>query len=194
MSSRLLAGLSVTLAVAGAAWGALWAAWLVAQHRAGALDPAAALLGAALLILPTLVVAWGGAALLALRARRRAREEAAARLERRLAEAVRTRGRVRLAALAREWGVTEGDLAAALESLVGLGVFRGRVDWDRGEAFAEGAAPEAPCPNCGGVLVPAGQGLLACRHCGSRFTVDRDDPSREGRASPEVSNRGAGSD
>ncbi len=171
MSARGLKTLGWALAMSGAAWAALWALWLLAQHRAGQLDTGGAILGLLLFAFLPAAVAGAGAAVVLVRASRAARLEAEAALESRVAEAVRTRGIVRLATLAAEWGTPEPDLRRAVERLVGLGLFPGQVDWPRGELTAPYARLGDACPRCGGELEPAGKGLLVCRYCGSRFPV-----------------------
>ena len=171
MSARALKALGWALALAGAAWALLWGAWAAAQHQAGRFDAAAAILALLLFALLPAAAAGAGAAVVLVRAARAAREETEARLEARVAEAVRTRGIVRLADLASEWSVPETALRRAVERLVGLGLLPGQVDWPRGELTAPYARLGEPCPRCGGELEPAGKGLLVCRYCGSRFPV-----------------------
>jgi len=164
--------LGLTLLAAGAGWTLLWGLWLAAQHRAGQLDAAASILGLLLFaFLPTLA-AWAGGTVLLIRAGRVSRQEEEAAMETRIAEAVRTRGMVRLNALARELGLPESELRRGVERLVGLRLLPGSVDWKRGELLAPYARLGEACPRCGGQLAPAGKGLLACRYCGSRFPVD----------------------
>lgn len=171
MSSRALRALGIGLIVTGAVWALLWGGWVAAQHAQGRLDLAAALLGLLLFaVLPT-AVSWAVGAVVLVRARRRGGQEADADLEVRIAEAVRTRGVVRLAELSSEWGYEEQVLRRALERLVGLNLLPGNVDWERGEITAPFAALDQTCSHCGGKLEPAGKGLLVCRYCGSHFPV-----------------------
>ncbi len=169
MSSRGLRLLGWGLVLTGTAWLALWGLWLLAQHRAGQLDAAAALLGLLLFAFLPTAVSWGAGAWVLLRAGRRAREEAEAHLEARIVEAVRTRGIVRLTPLASEWRLPEAEIRRAVERANGLGLLPGQVDWERGELTAPYARLDEACPRCGGPLDPAGKDLLACRYCGSRF-------------------------
>lgn len=171
MSASGLRTLGWGLAITGAAWAALWGLWLAAQHATGRLDVAAAVLGFLLFALLPAAASWVGAAMVLVRAGKRARAEAEAGLETRIAEAVRTRGIVRLARLAGECGLEEPELRRAVERLVGLNLLPGQVDWQRGELTAPYVRLGEECPRCGGELDPAGKGLLACRYCGSRFPV-----------------------
>ncbi|HHQ49367.1 MAG TPA: hypothetical protein ENK19_10865 [Acidobacteria bacterium] len=180
MSSRGLRALGLALLAAGGGWIVLWGLWLAAQHRAGQLDAAAAILGLLLFAFLPAAAAWAGGAVILLRAGRLAREEAEAALETRIAEAVRTRGIVRLTPLARELGLPEPALRRAVERLVGLELLPGTIDWERGELMAPYARLGEACPRCGGQLEPAGKGLLACRYCGSRFPVESAEPGEDG--------------
>ena len=175
VSARGLRILGFGLIAGGAAWALFWSLWLAAQHHAGQLDVAAALLGFLLFALLPTLAAWIGGGIVLARSRRRAQEEGEADLESRVAEAVRTRGIVRLGELAREWQLPEPAVRAAVERLVGLNLFHGQVDWKRGELTAEYVDLTQVCPHCGGPLEPAGQGLLVCRYCGSRFPEKPDD-------------------
>ncbi|NOZ96064.1 MAG: hypothetical protein GXP47_15195 [Acidobacteria bacterium] len=175
MSSRGLRALGLALVLAGGAWTILWSLWLAAQHRSGQLDAAAAILGLLLFAFLPAMAAWAGGAVVLIRANRLARQEAEASLETRIAEALRTRGIVRLTPLARELGMPEPELRRAVERLVGLRLLPGRIDWERGELLAPYARVGEACPRCGGQLEPAGKGLLACRYCGSRFPMEGDE-------------------
>ncbi len=166
-TSLRIAGLG--LLATALVWTGGWMIWLVAQHRSGHLDPAATVLGFLLFALLPAAAGLAGGALLLVRAARRGGQQRAADLERRLADAVRTRGVVHLNALAREWGVPEPQLRRGLEALVGLELFHGTVDWAAGEVRAPSASLGSDCPRCGAELEPAGQGLLACRYCGAHF-------------------------
>ncbi len=171
MTARGLRALGIALVVTAAVWVGLWCLWLLAQHRAGHLDAAAAILGLLLFAVLPAAAAGAGATILLVAAGRRRRMESEAALEARIAEAVRTRGIVRLAALAGEWNVPEASLRRAVERLVGLELLPGQVDWSRGELTAPYARLGEACPRCGGQLEPAGKDLLVCRYCGSRFPV-----------------------
>ncbi len=181
MSARALRALGIGLILTGAVWALLWGGWVAAQHAQGRLDLAAALLGLLLFALLPTAVSWVAAAVVLIRARRRGGQEADADLEVRIAEAVRTRGVVRLGQLATEWGVEETVLRRALEQLVGLNLLAGNVDWERGEITAPFAGVHEACSHCGGQLEPAGKGLLVCRYCGSHFPVkDAGHPAGDG--------------
>ncbi len=169
MSARGLRLLGWSLVISGTGWLVLWGIWLLAQYRSGALDAAAAVLGLLLFAFLPTAASWAGGAWVLQRARRRARQEAEARLDARIVEAVRTRGMVRLRDLAAEWNLPEATLRRAVERVNGLGLLPGQVDWERGELTAPFARLGASCPRCGGPLDPAGKDLLTCRYCGSRF-------------------------
>lgn len=185
MSARALRVLGWGLLITGGVWAVLWGLWLLAQHGAGQLDVAAAVLGFLLFALLPTAAAWVGAAIVLLRAGRKAHEQRDADLESRVGEAVRSRGVVRLEELAREWSTPEAALRSAVERLVGLNLFPGQVDWQRGELTAPYARLDEACPRCGGPLEPAGKALLVCRYCGSRFPQEDGEPAG-GQEKPAV--------
>ena len=178
MSSRVLAVAGWSLAATGAVWAGLWIARLRLHLEAGGHGLAREIPSTILFALLPVAALWTGAVIALVRSRQRRRREAAAELETRLVEAVRTRGTVRLAALAREWRLPEARLWEVVEELEGLHLLPCVVDRARGELLMPFARLDAPCPHCGGPLEPAGAGLLACRYCGSRFPVrtDRGEP------------------
>jgi len=55
--------------------------------------------------------------------------------------------------------------------LIGKDLFRGYVNWDRGELVSAEAAQikDGTCPNCGGRLELAGKGLVRCPYCGTEI-------------------------
>jgi tRNA(Ile2) C34 agmatinyltransferase TiaS len=53
---------------------------------------------------------------------------------------------------------------ANIYDLIGKDLFRGFVNWDRGELVSAEAAQikDGTCPNCGGKVELAGKGLVRC--------------------------------
>jgi len=57
-------------------------------------------------------------------------------------------------------------------SLVGLGVFSGYINWDKGVLYSSDASKLRDlkqCPNCGGEITLTGKGVARCRFCGTEF-------------------------
>ena len=124
-------------------------------------------LGFVLFSLPFLAV---GIYLL-LSARGEIKEESKADKERNILDAVMTRGKVTVADLAIEGNLTRDQVKGYVYDLIGKDLFRGYVNWDRGELVSAEAAQikDGTCPNCGGRLELAGKGLVRCPYCGTEI-------------------------
>ncbi|MBN1321197.1 MAG: hypothetical protein JXA87_10195 [Thermoleophilia bacterium] len=89
--------------------------------------------------------------------------------QRTILNAVMTRGRVSVADLAIECNLTRDQVRQNVYDLIGKDLFRGYVNWERGELVSAEAAQikEDTCPNCGGKVQLAGKGLVRCPYCGT---------------------------
>jgi DNA-directed RNA polymerase subunit RPC12/RpoP len=105
--------------------------------------------------------------------------ESKADKERAILNSVMTRGRVSVADLAIEGNLTRDQVRDFIYDLIGKDLFRGYVNWDRGELVSAEAAEikEGSCPNCGGRLELAGKGLVRCPYCGTEIYLSRDTSS-----------------
>lgn len=141
-------------------------AWLGAGLASGSRGTGIAL-GFVLFSLPFLAV---GIYLL-LTARGEIREESKADKERAILNSVMTRGKVSIADLAIEGDLSRDQVRTYIYDLIGKDLFRGYVNWDRGELVSAEAAQikDGTCPNCGGRLELAGKGLVRCPYCGTEI-------------------------
>ena len=123
------------------------------------------ILGVVLFCLPF----WAVALYLLLMSRGEVRSETKADKQRTILNAVMTRGRVSVADLAIEGGLTREQVRDHIYDLIGKDLFRGYVNWEKGELVsAEAAHIKADtCPNCGGKVELAGKGLVRCPYCGT---------------------------
>ncbi len=139
-------------------------AWLAAGLASGSRATGVAL-GFVLFSLPFLAV---GIYFL-LSAKGEIKAESKADKERAILNAVMTRGRVTIADLAIEGDLTREQVRDYIYDLIGKDLFRGYVNWDRGELVSAEAAQikDGSCPNCGGRLELAGKGLVRCPFCGT---------------------------
>lgn len=139
-------------------------AWLAAGLASGSRGTGVAL-GFVLFSLPFLAV---GIYLL-LSSRGEIKAESKADKERAILNSVMTRGRVSVADLAIEGDLTRDQVRDYIYDLIGKDLFRGYVNWDRGELVSAEAAQikDGSCPNCGGQLQLAGKGLVRCPYCGT---------------------------
>jgi hypothetical protein len=144
------------------------AAWLVtgmveARNANGSIS--GYVLGLVLFCLPWIAVSL----YLLLSSRGELKEESKADKERTILSAVMTRGRVSVADLAIECDLTREQAREYIYDLIGKDLFRGYVNWEKGELVsAEAAQIKADtCPNCGGKVELAGKGLVRCPFCGT---------------------------
>ena len=91
--------------------------------------------------------------------------------QRTILNAVTTRGRVSVADLAIECNASRDQVKQYIYDLIGKDLFRGYVNWEKGELVSAEAAQmkEGTCPNCGGKLELAGKGLVRCPYCGTEI-------------------------
>ena len=139
-------------------------AWLAAGLASGSRATGVAL-GFVLFSLPFLAV---GIYLL-MSSRGEIKAESKADKERAILNSVTTRGKVSVADLAIEGDLTRDQVRDYIYDLIGKDLFRGYVNWDRGELVSAEAAQikDGSCPNCGGRLELAGKGLVRCPYCGT---------------------------
>jgi DNA-directed RNA polymerase subunit RPC12/RpoP len=97
------------------------------------------------------------------------KEETKADKERTILSAVMTRGRVSVADLAIECDLTREQVRDYVYDIIGKDLFRGYVNWEKGELVSAEAAhiKSDTCPNCGGKVELAGKGLVRCPFCGT---------------------------
>ena len=104
-----------------------------------------------------------------LSARGEVKAESKADKERAILNSVMTRGKVSIPDLAIEGNLTRDQVKVYIYDLIGKDLFRGYVNWDRGEIVSAEAAQikDGTCPNCGGHVELAGKGLVRCPFCGT---------------------------
>ena len=109
-------------------------------------------------------------------ARGEIKEESKTDKERAILNAVMTRGRVSVADLAIEGNLNREQVRDFIYDLIGKDLFRGYVNWDKGELVSAEAAQikDGTCPNCGGQVQLAGKGLVRCPYCGTETYLSRD--------------------
>jgi hypothetical protein len=159
-------------------------AWLAAGLASGSRATGVAL-GFVLFSLPFLAV---GIYLL-LSSRGEVKAESKADKQRAILNSVMTRGRVTIPDLAIEGDLTRDQVRDYIYDLIGKDLFRGYVNWERGELVSAEAAhiKEDSCPNCGGRLELAGKGLVRCPYCGTEIYL-----SPPGSAPPPAGGPGPG--
>lgn len=159
----------VILIVLGLAVGGIAAAWLFTNQ--GLEGPARILgLGIALVVLVAPLV--GAGIYMAVFGGQQAREQQEASRQRKLLNIVQTRGQVRMDDLVLEMQLPREEVKNMIYSLVGLGVFSGYVNWDKGVLYSSDAShlrELKQCPNCGGEITLSGKGVARCKFCNTEF-------------------------
>jgi DNA-directed RNA polymerase subunit RPC12/RpoP len=122
-------------------------------------------------VLSTIVAAIPEAAgiFLLVRSRTESAQQADAARQRQILDMVKTRGQVDISYLVFELNTTSAQVREDIYRLVGLGVFTGYVNWDKGVLYSREASKLGgnTCPNCGGEQAFAGKGVIACQYCGA---------------------------
>ena len=141
------------------------AAWLFTGLAESTGSKAGYVLGLCLFSLPFFAVGL----YFLLTSRVEVKAETEADKERTILNAVMTRGRVSVADLAIECNLTRDQVKKNVYDLIGKDLFRGYVNWERGELVSAEAAQikDDTCPNCGGKVELAGKGLVRCPYCGT---------------------------
>jgi hypothetical protein len=143
------------------------ASWLVVglTEAAPGASHAGYVLGLVLFSLPFIAVGL----YLLLASKGEIKAESTADKQRTILNAVMTRGRVSVADLAIECNLTRDQVKNNIYDLIGKDLFRGYVNWERGELVSAEAAQikDDTCPNCGGKVQLAGKGLVRCPYCGT---------------------------
>ncbi len=113
----------------------------------------------------------GGGIFLMVRSRTEAATQTERMRQRQILDMVKTRGQVDLSDLVFELNVSRDQVRADIYRLVGLGLFTGYVNWDKGVLYSQEASKLTgnTCPNCGGEQAFAGKGVIACQYCGAEI-------------------------
>jgi DNA-directed RNA polymerase subunit RPC12/RpoP len=129
-----------------------------------------AVLGVVIAAFVGLVPVAGGVFLL-IRSRAEAGEQSDQARLRKILDMVKTRGQVDISDLVFELNVSTDQIRDDVYRLVGLGLFTGYVNWDKGVLYSQEASKMTgnTCPNCGGEQAFAGKGVIACQYCGAEI-------------------------
>jgi hypothetical protein len=159
----------VMLIVLGLVVGGVTVAWLFTNDS---LEGPARILGLGIALVVLVAPLVGGGVYMAAFGGQQARQQAEAAQQRKLLNIVQTRGEIRLDELVIEMQVPRERIKDMLHTLVGLGVFSGYINWDKGVLYSSQASQLRAldkCPNCGGEIELSGKGVATCRFCGTEF-------------------------
>lgn len=164
--------IGIILIVVGVVVGVLAALFLASGVSSESLTPSGALLGFAIAFLVLVAPLVGFGIFLLVQGGREARRYARAEKQRRLLDIVRSRGQVDIHDVAVEMQMSQDAIRDLVHELVGLQVFSGYVNWDKGVLYSAEASrlrELKQCENCGGDIELSGRGVVTCRYCGTEY-------------------------
>lgn len=170
MNGGRLVGL-ITIVV-GVMVGVLAVVYVAVNMASGMLTAGGGILGLAIALLVIVAPLVGFGIYMLVQGNQDVKAQARAAEQRRLLDIVRSRGQVDIADLAVEMQVSPEALRDMVHQLVGLQVFSGYVNWDKGTLYsaeARSLRELEKCRNCGGEIELAGKGVVTCRFCGTEY-------------------------
>lgn len=164
--------LGAVLIAGGVIVGAILFILMRTYQNEGSLTSGAAtlglLVGFMVLVLPQL----GIGAFLLFRGQQEAVVADKARKQRELLGIVKSRGQVAISDLAIELQVGRDEVQDMIHQIVGMGLYSGYVNWEKGVLYSREASQLRDlknCENCGGQLQLAGKGVVSCPYCGTEY-------------------------
>lgn len=148
---------------------------MTTYYGEGSLTAGAAFLGVFLGLVILVLPQFGVGAVLLWRGGQEAKEGAYAAQQRQLLDIVKTRGQVNIADLVIEMKSSRDQVQKMLNELVGMGLFAGYVNWEKGVLYSRQASQLRQlkqCENCSGQLELAGKGVVRCPYCGTEYFLD----------------------
>jgi hypothetical protein len=167
MNTNRLIG--IILLLVGIGVGVIAVAWLFTNQD---LATSARILGLGLALIVLVAPLAGAGIYLASSGGQEARQAQDAARQRKLLNIVQSRGQVPIDDLAVEMQLPRDQIKDMVYALVGLGVFSGYINWDKGVLYSQQASQLRDlkqCPNCGGEISLTGKGVAQCRFCGTEF-------------------------
>jgi len=161
----------VILMVVGFGVAVIAGLWLALQASNEQLSAGGAVVGAGIAFIPVALLVGFGIYMF-IQGGKEAVEESEMQKQRQLLDIVKSRGEVSIADLALEMGAKADDLRAMIDSLVGLQVFSGYINWEKGVLYSADASQLRgldKCKNCGGEIKLVGKGIVTCKFCGTEY-------------------------
>lgn len=149
--------------------------WLLSAFGSEETTSSGAVLGLLLALLVTAPI-FGIGAYLFRRGSQEQLEYAQVEKEKRILNAVLTRGQVTINELVAELQLPREEIERMIQDLVGKQLFSGAINWDKGILYSvdsQQLTGDHKCPNCGGDLEFAGKGLIVCPYCGSQVFLTK---------------------
>lgn len=145
--------------------------WLATQVSSGQLQSGGALVGGGLAFIPVALLVGFGIYLF-VQGGKEAESESEMQKQRQLLDIVKSRGQVPVSDLALEMKTSVDSVKSMVHQLVGLQVFSGYINWDKGVLYSSDASNLRgleKCKNCGGDIKLAGKGVVVCPFCGTEY-------------------------
>lgn len=162
----------IIMIVVGLGIGVLAAAFLLSGVSTGGLTQSGAWLGIALVFIVLVAPSVGFGIVMLNQGAKDDQRKARAEQQRRVLDIVQSRGQVAVNDLALEMQISQDDIKAIVHKLVGLQVFSGYVNWEKGILYSDEAQQLRTlekCRNCGGDIQLTGKGVVSCRYCGTEY-------------------------
>ncbi len=169
MNSGRLVG--IILIVVGFGIAVIAGLWLATQVTSGQLQSGGALVGGGIAFIPVALLAGFGIYLY-VQGGKEAESESEMQKQRQLLDIVKSRGQVAVSDLALEMKTNVDTVRSMVHQLVGLQVFSGYINWDKGILYSSDASKLRElqkCKNCGGEIKLAGKGVVVCPFCGTEY-------------------------
>lgn len=145
--------------------------FLAVQVSSEALSGGGAVLGA-FLVFAIIAPIIGFGIYMYVKGGQEAEEESIMQKQRQLLDIVRSRGQVSVNDLALELNTKVEAVQSMVHQLVGLQVFSGYINWDKGVLYSSDASRLTElknCENCGAPIELAGKGVIVCNFCGTEY-------------------------
>jgi hypothetical protein len=145
--------------------------WLALQVSNEQITSGGAVVGAGIAFIPVALLAGFGIYMY-VQGGKEAVEESAMQKQRQLLDIVKSRGEVSVSDLAMEMRVNVDAVKDMVHQLVGLQVFSGYINWDKGILYSTDASQLRgleKCKNCGGEIKLVGKGVVTCKFCGTEY-------------------------
>jgi hypothetical protein len=159
----------IILIVVGVILGLVAAAWLFTNPD---LTGPARILGLGLALLALVAPFVSSGIYLLMKGTSEAKQESEATQQRTLLNVIQSRGEIRIDDVVLEMQLPKDQIREMVYSLVGLGLYSGFINWEKGTLYSSEASKlrdMKQCPNCGGEIVLSGKGVANCRFCGTEF-------------------------
>lgn len=167
MNTNRLMG--IMLVIVGLIVAVIAGAWLFTNDD---LENSARILGLGLALVVLVAPLVGGGVYMLFAGQQEADRSATAAQQRTLLNIVQSRGEVPISDVALEMQIPREDIKQMVYDLVGLGIFSGYINWDKGVLYSAQASQLRDlkqCRNCGGEINLTGKGVATCQFCGTEY-------------------------